>query len=102
MARARKKIGAMMHEFEKKRVAGGAVRKSIILKDEFCEEARIAVRKRLILKEAIFIARGLAEEDRALAGGRQGQGRAAAAVGRLAICLSRNGRNEVTQHITTI
>jgi hypothetical protein len=102
-ARAKKKnTRAMMHECEKKWVAGGVVRKTIILKGEFCEEARIAARKRLILKEAIFAARDFADRDRVFARGWEAQRRAAAAVGRLAICVSRGGRNEVTPHITTI
>ncbi len=76
------------------------MRKTIILKGKFCEEARIAVRKRLILKEGIFIARGFAERDRVFARGREGQCSAAATVGRLANCVSRSGRIEVTQKLT--
>src|SRR5579872_5498064 len=44
----------MMHDYQNRGLAGGAVRKSNKTKGESCEEARIAVRKRLKTKEADF------------------------------------------------
>jgi len=43
-----------MHDYQNRWLAGGAVRKSNKTKGEFCEEARIAVRKRLKTKEGDF------------------------------------------------
>src|SRR5579862_9164793 len=42
----RKNIGAMMHDYQNRGVAGGGVRKSIKTKGDFGGEARGAVRKR--------------------------------------------------------
>src|SRR5579862_2836883 len=44
----------MMHDYQNRWLADGAVRKSNKTKGEFCEEARIAVRKRLKTKEGDF------------------------------------------------
>ncbi len=43
-----------MHDYQNRGLAGGAVRKSNKIKGEFCEEARIAVRKRLKTKGGVF------------------------------------------------
>ena len=43
-----------MHDYQNRGLADGAVRKSNKTKGEFCEEARIAVRKRLKTKEGDF------------------------------------------------
>jgi len=48
-----------MHDYQNRGLADGAVRKSNKTKGEFCEEARIAVRKRLKTKEGHFESDGL-------------------------------------------
>jgi hypothetical protein len=48
----------MMHDYQNRGLADGAVRKSNKTKGEFCEEARIAVRKRLKTKEGDFAGGG--------------------------------------------
>ncbi len=43
-----------MHHYQNRWLAGGGVRKSNKTKGEFCDEARVAVRKRLKTKEGDF------------------------------------------------